>query len=182
MSVVLPAPSGPTKAVSVPCSTSSDTPSSACTTSSPPSRRNVFLISRPLRTFVCSARFIVGPLDVDKETRRHGHKETLKLRDDETRRLGDEETRSSSRDYPLRFIDHRDEHPENFVVHLIQRYGLICFSVSRTSEQIHSTLAFRPPRFQQPTIARRLPLRSGAFAKLQPDLRTPIVKSGEPGQ
>src|SRR5215471_18425357 len=83
MSVVLPAPSGPTKAVSVPCSTPSDTPSSACTIS-PPSRRKVFLISRPLKTFVCSARFIVSPLDVDKETRRSGDKETWRHRKYET--------------------------------------------------------------------------------------------------
>src|SRR5262249_7413794 len=141
MSVVLPAPSGPTKAVSVPCSTSRETLSSACTTS-PPSRRKVFLISRPLKTFVCSAQFIVGPLDVDKETRRHGHKETLKLRDDETRRLGDEETRSSSRDYPLRFIDHRDEHPENFVVDLIQRYSLIYFQVVALQRKFNLHLRF----------------------------------------
>src|SRR5262249_19736630 len=129
MSVVLPAPSGPTKPVSVPCCTSRETLSSACTTS-PPSRRKVFLISRPLKTFVCSERFIDSPLDVDKETRRRGHKETLKLRDVETRRLGDEETRNSSRDYPgLRLIDHCDEHPENLVVRLIQVTSAITLQV-----------------------------------------------------
>src|SRR4030095_15572299 len=100
MSVVLPAPSGPTKAVSVPCSTSSETASSACTIS-PPSRRNVFLISRPIRTFVYAAGFTVGPLHTDKEIWRPGDRRG----DKRTRRKGDEETRRSSRDHPrLRFV------------------------------------------------------------------------------
>src|SRR5215475_13244543 len=121
MSVVLPAPSGPTKAVSVPCSTSRETLSSACTTS-PPSRRKVFLISRPLKTFVCSARFIVSPLDGDKETWRH--------RKYETGRQGDQETRNSSRDYPiLRFVDHCDEHSQDLVVGLIQVTSAITLQV-----------------------------------------------------
>src|SRR5262245_23039402 len=128
MSVVLPAPSGPTKAVSVPCSTSSDTPASACTIS-PPSRRNVFLISRPLRTFV-SARFIVGPLHADKEIWWPGDKETWRHRKYETGRQGDQETRNSSRDYPiLRFVDHCDEHSQDLVVGLIQVTSAITLQV-----------------------------------------------------
>src|SRR5215813_8410463 len=142
MSVVLPAPSGPTKAVSVPCSTSRETLSSACTTS-PPSRRKVFLISRPLKTFVCSARFIVSPLDVDKETRdketwrlqgketwSSGDKETWRHRKYETGRQGDQDKRNSSRDYPrLRFVDHCDEHSQDLVVGLIQVTSAITLQV-----------------------------------------------------
>src|SRR5215831_20743379 len=123
MSVVLPAPSGPTKAVSVPCSTSSETLSSACTTS-PPSRRKDLRMSRPNSTFLYS--LIAGPLVVDKETRdketwrlqeketwSSGDKETWRHRKYETGRQRDQEKRNSSRDYP-------SEHSQDLVVGLIQ--------------------------------------------------------------
>src|SRR5262245_20372970 len=61
MSVVLPAPSGPTKAVRVPCSTSRETLSSACTTS-PPSRRKDLRMSRPSRTGALVVPFTVVSL------------------------------------------------------------------------------------------------------------------------
>src|SRR5687768_3667392 len=57
ISVVFPAPSGPTSAVNAPCATSIETPFSASTLS-PLSRRNVLRTFRPIRTLRLSLSFI----------------------------------------------------------------------------------------------------------------------------
>src|SRR5688572_22453274 len=117
MSVVLPAPSGPTNAVSAPCSTFNDTAFSAVTIS-PLSRRKVFFTPRATRAGVPSLAFI-------NQTSRQG--------DLETRRFGISEAQrhlDSFRDYPrLRSIDHGDQHSQNFVVDSSQGTTIINLEV-----------------------------------------------------
>src|SRR5687768_1734374 len=133
MSVVLPAPSGPTNAVSAPCSTFNGTAFSAVTIS-PLSRRKVFFTPRATRAGVPSLAFI-------NQTSRQGDLETRRCGNDQTRRKGDLETRrfriseaqrhlDSFRDYPrLRSIDHGDQHSQNFVVDSSQGTTIINLEV-----------------------------------------------------